>query len=132
MILSRIPIIIGILVVVVVGIAAGAHITSSSLDSTHVSAGDTSVESSALEITGYAFTYAGNDVTEIDVTIENTESSTIDAEVRIVLTHDGSTVGEGTQSATWSDGATETVTVSISTSPHITDIEDIDITVVET
>lgn len=122
---------IGVLIFLV-GAVVGSNLVVTQLDAERLDLSQSSVESSALVVEDYDPTYDGTTVTAVDVVVNNTDGTNdIQADIEVSFEHGGTSTGSGSVTATVTAGATETITVTV-TDTDVTNIDTIDVTVVET
>lgn len=112
-----------------VGFAGAAHITTQQLSDTNVALGDANVTDANLNVVSYDFKYTGRNVTQVDVTVENTAGSDITTDVEVVLLHGSTQTASGTASSVTvpANGQTTASITTVDTS--ITQVETVEITV---
>lgn len=122
------------LTLVSAGIGAGVTIVTLSVSPISPGAG-TLTGSNVLSIESQELQYTGNNVTGVNVTVNNTDTSshTVDIHVALRNTTSGTVVRETTLSGvTVSAGTAETFTVSLSPSVSTADFDKVEVNVEQT
>lgn len=118
----------------VAGSAAAVTIVTLSVDSIAPGAGTLS-GSSNVDLDSQSLVYEGNNVTAVDVVVNNTDSGsshTVDVHVALTDSSGTAVVSATNSSVSVAAGSTKTVTVSFSSAPGVDEFQESEVTAEET
>lgn len=109
------------------GAAVGAGVSVTTLDSEELDLGEASLQSADVEVADYDLAYDGDNVTAVEVTLNNTVSAERTGDVYADLTDaSGATVGDGSAAGvTLAADERTTVTIAISQEPTVENVANV-------
>lgn len=121
-------------VAVVALLAAGtvAAVTVSTLSFNPISPAEGQVQNSAVEVDSSSITYTGLTATQVNVTINNTDTTSHTVDVEVTVKDSGGAVQDSAAQTGVSIGAGSTQTLSFGVSVDVTNLAEVEVFVEET